>query len=582
MERPDLGICLVFNGEIYNYRELRAELESKGHTFRTSSDTEVLIVAYAAWGNEVLQRLRGMFAFGLWNDRTQRLLLARDPMGKKPLCFTYRPGRDLAFASEAKALLQLPWVSRRMNPAAIEIYLDWMYIPERVSVWRDVEKVQPGSFVEVSPDGVRQARYWMPALEEIGSDWEQAVERTSGLIQTATNHRLRADIPIGVFLSGGVDSTLVALTAASESTDQLKTFTVRFEGEDDEGPQALEVARRVGSEHFELDVRLDGPELCAAVVRSFDEPFGDTSALPTLAMARATKEQVSVVLSGDGGDEIFGGYPTYARHVRAGGGDGPPGLLRRLIGWSAARARAGARRLPTPLAATIARAARPYRATIDSHADAAVADAIGRQIAMMRVAHWAEPRQMLEPLLGGQRGIDRAFVTSGCPRGRSPIRDAIMFDQLVYLPGDILKKVDIATMAAGLEVRSPLLDDDLVRLSHTLSVDWLVRSDPAVTPERRGKPLLKALCARTMGDEFTYRPKKGFCLPLQTWLDDRPFVEIVQDGFASSSSPLRHWFVPRALPSVWDDFRAGKRWLAQEVWNLLILDAWATEYRPVV
>lgn len=582
MVREDLARAIVFNGEIYNYVELRRELESSGQRFFTRSDTEVILVGHAHWGDAVLSKLRGMFALALWDAREKRLLLARDRLGKKPLAVHISEGRRVAFASEAKALFHVPGIQRRAEPGAIATYLDLMYVPEQVAVWRDVERLPPGSWLAVERDRVFRGRYWEPTPVESPEfqDFEHACAEARARLEESTRIRLRADVPVGVFLSGGVDSTLVALSAARQIGTRIRAFTVGFDGVFDERRFAQVVARAIDAELTVLDIRLDGPALIQKVAKYFDEPFGDTSAVPTLAMSWETKAHVKVVLSGDGGDELFGGYDTYLRHLRLGGGATSPGTMRRWAGGIIGRLKRRARTLPTPLAKQVAWLARPYRARIDSFADARRADPVIRQAEMMRVAHFQEPADVLRPLLAGTSPPALADVAARCPRFESPVKSAMLFDQLVYLPGDILKKVDIASMSTGLEVRSPILDDRMLALAHSLPTRHHVVELPNASPEHWRKRVLKRLCEEQMGSEFTYRQKAGFALPLQEWLDQPAFVDCVESGFVSTTSPIRFWFragVPREL---WRAFRDGKRWLAQEVWNLIMLDAWAREHRP--
>ncbi len=579
MRREDLGLAICFNGEIYNYLELRLELAQLGHRFETQSDTEVLLVGFKQWGTKIFSRLRGMYAFALWDQTQRTLTLARDPLGKKPLHLLHRDGEFIAFASEAKALLGLPGVARRINPQAIAQYLDVMYVPDQTRVWSEIERSAPGSWLSVREGRIERGTFWTPTLQSSDSPMTEAeaCERVSAALANATRLRLRSDVPLGVFLSGGVDSTLVALAAAEAGVKKLRTFTVGFHGQGDERPFARQVAERIGSEHIELEVELSAPRLIGEVARAYDEPFGDTSALPSLAMAQATKRYATVVLSGDGGDEMFGGYDTYLRQLVS----GHPSAARRVLGRALSYGKAFARGLPAPIASRIASLLRSRRSQIDSVADASSSDAVEQQIQMMRVANLLAPARALAPLLGGA-ALDWPSLLNRIPRQPSALRSAMLFDQLVYLPGDILKKVDIASMAAAIEVRSPLLDEDVIAIAESLPPRLVARAEANEPRSAWVKRILKRLCAEKMGTEFTFRPKQGFALPLQDWLDSPVFAEIIGDGFAASTSPVKNWFVAGDPGLVWREFRAGKRWLAQEVWNLIMLDAWAREYRPVL
>ena len=594
MLREDLGRAIVFNGEIYNYLELRAELLASGHAFRTTSDTEVLLVAHAAWGDAFLSRLRGMFAFALWETGRERLLLARDPLGKKPLHLLVKPGKLVAFASEAKALLELPEVSRRIEPAAIAAFLQLLYVPEQQQLFADIERLQPGEWLAVERGEVRRGRYTAdtapgPLPQDLS--YEEACARVDAALRRAVELRLRSDVPLGVFLSGGIDSTLVALAAAMLVPGRLKTFTVWFEGthdQTDERPYARRVSEAIRSDHTELRVELDAPALAAEVGRHFDEPFGDSSAVPMLAMSRETRKAVKVVLAGDGGDEIFGGYGTYLRQLEGANGQAATGAqpasrsgLRMLAGRGVSLARGAARGLPGPLAAGIARLVRPLRRRLDSLEGQLPGTPAERHLGFQLASSSRPVAQLLAPLLGA-RPSSLAHLLAGLPADASPARTAMRLDRQLYLPGDILKKVDLSSMRYGLEVRAPLLDDDLIALADALPAPFLVDRLAGFTEERWGKRILKALAARSLGESFAYRPKQGFGAPLADWLRDPRFEQLARDGFLSPSSPIKPWFAPRLLERSFRGFQSGKRWLAQEVWNLIVLDAWAREAKPVL
>jgi asparagine synthase (glutamine-hydrolysing) len=589
MIREDLGRAIVFNGEIYNYLELRAELLAKGHAFRTTSDTEVLLVAHAAWGDAFLSRLRGMFAFALWEMGRERLLLARDPLGKKPLHLVIKPGRLVAFASEAKALLELPEVSRRIEPAAIAAFLQLLYVPEQQQLFADLERLQPGEWLAVEGGAVRRGRYTADTAPGLPQDlgFDEACARVDAALRRAVEVRLRADVPLGVFLSGGIDSTLVALAAAMLVPGRLKTFTVWFEGtadQTDERPYARRVSEAILSDHTELRVELDAPALAAEVGRHFDEPFGDSSAVPMLAMSRETRKAVKVVLAGDGGDEIFGGYGTYLRHLAqgpSGGAPGPASGLRKLAGRGVSLARGAARGLPGPLAAGIARLVRPVRRRLDSLEGGLARTPAERHLGFQLASSSRPVSELLAPLLGGSKP-SLTHLLADLPGGTSPVRTAMRLDRQLYLPGDILKKADLSSMRYGLEVRAPLLDDDLIALADALPASFMVDRLAGFTEERWGKRILKALASRSLGDPFAYRPKQGFGAPVADWLRDPRFEQLAHDGFLSKTSPIKPWFAPRLLKRSFRGFQGGKTWLAQEVWNLIVLDAWAREARPVL
>ncbi len=586
MQRADLDRTVIFNGEIYNYLELREELLAAGHRFETRSDTEVLLVGHAAWGEELFAKLRGMFALALWESRARRLTLARDPLGKKPLQLCIRPGKLIAFASEAKALFALPEISRAIDPKAIGVFLDHLYVPEQIALFREIERLQAGELLVCERGRIDRRTFAADARAVIAPDlsFDAACAQLDRAVKQATRLRLRSDVPLGVFLSGGIDSTLVALAAAAQHEGTLRTFTVGFGDAIDERPFAAEVAKAIGAEHSELQVSLDAPALAREILSHFDEPFGDSSAVPTLAMSRVTRSAVKVVLAGDGGDEIFGGYGIYLRNLLNIGtsSDSP---IRRAAGFALGEARRLARKLPVSVSGRIARLVRPLRGRIDAAADAQVGDPVLRQHLARRVSRSMSHAALLGPLLGAAAS-DQTFleldarILARVPRGLSPLRTAMRVDRAVYLPGDILKKVDICSMKVGLEVRAPLLDDELIALADALPESFLVARLAGLAEEKFGKRPLKALVEKAMGAPFAYRPKQGFGAPLERWLRDPGFVSIAHEGFLSSASPIASWFTPGAREEIWRGQQAGKSWLSQEVWNLIALDAWARAVKP--
>lgn len=584
MSRTDLGLTIIFNGEIYNYIEIRQELAARGWVLHTQSDTEVLLVGFAEFGKNITDKLQGMFAFAIWNSKSRELFLARDPLGKKPLCFIYKPTKFFAFASEAKALLGLPGVSRKIEASAISQYLELMYVPDQSKVWSDIVRLEAGHSMSVDRSRFTIERYFQLSLgcNVRTVSFDEACERTQERLTRATQIRLRSDVPIGVFLSGGVDSSLVAIETAKLSSSRVRTFTVGFSGSNDERPFAHQVARHIDADHTDIDIELDGVSLLQDVASAFDEPFGDTSAVPTLAIARATRQFAKVVLGGDGGDEIFGGYDTYLRAARS--QQGRQNALLSAFGRSIQLAKGAARRLPTPLAATIAALLRRHSQAIDGIADIAIQNPVAGHATMMRVAHGTPPSAYLSPDFVDERdsswdAICR-YLSMLVPTAPTPLRQAMAFDHAIYLPGDILKKVDIATMAAGIEVRSPLLDDDLVSDAHRYPDDLILKSDVHASSRYWGKRIPKHLLAKEMGDDFTYRKKAGFAAPLPDWLGRSEFKELAREGFASNNSPIAPWFRPGARMKLFEEYYGGKLFLAQEIWNLMCLDAWARNYHP--
>ena len=486
-ERRD--VVAVFNGEIYNFRELRRELEAKGHEIRGTGDSPLIPHAYEEWGLGFAERLEGMFAIALWDRGAERLVLLRDRLGKKPLVYTRLPDGAVAFASETKALLRLPGVSRDLDLGQLDAFLALQYVPR--SGLLAVEKVPPGSLVVFENGAVRVARYWSPrpaAASPSPGDW---VELVRDEVTAAVRRRLVADVPLGALLSGGIDSSIVVASMAAESHEPVRTFTVGFpDTRYDERAYARAVAELYSTEHQEIEVE-PGPELLERIGLAFDEPFGDEAALPTLLLCEATRAHVKVALVGDGGDEAFGGYERYRAHALAGRIPGPPAALgARLLGTLPQ-----ARRQPR---STLFRVRRLLEA-----AAAPRADRYGRLVEVFPLA------------LRRRLWTDDALAhtaASYLPAGRN-LR---VVDLESYLPGDLLPKADIASMAVSLELRSPFLDHRVVELGLALPPELAA-----------GKTALKRAFAQDLPRAVAARGKAGFGVPLDRWFREelRPVAE---------------------------------------------------------
>jgi asparagine synthase (glutamine-hydrolysing) len=475
----DGGVAAVFNGEIYNFRELRRELEAKGHEIRGTGDSPLIPHAYEEWGLGFAERLEGMFAIALWDRGAERLVLVRDRVGKKPLLYASLPDGALAFASETKALLRLPSLPRELDLQQLDAYLALQYVPR--SGLKAVEKVPPGSFAVFEKGAVRVERYWRPRpASGTGTDSEW-VERVRSEVTAAVRRRLVSDVPLGALLSGGLDSSVVVAAMAGASAEPVRTFTIGYpDAAYDERAHARRVAERFSTLHEELEVDPQ-PELLDRVAEAFDEPFGDEAALPMLLLSEATRRHVTVALVGDGGDESFGGYERYRAHALAG-------------------------RIPRPLASVAAAAlsavsaahreprSTPFRAR--RFLDAAAEPPASRYARLMEIfplelrrALWTDEAraQAAETLLPDDPDLRLVDIES-------------------YLPGDLLPKSDIASMAASLELRSPLLDHHVVELGLALP--------PSLAS---GKAALAKAFAADLPPETLARPKTGFGVPLDAW-----------------------------------------------------------------
>ncbi|MBK9120622.1 MAG: asparagine synthase (glutamine-hydrolyzing) [Phycisphaerales bacterium] len=554
MGNEDGQVQITFNGEIYNYRELTQILRERGHTFRTTSDTEVILHAYEEWGDACVERLRGMFAFGLVDFPRRRLLLARDPVGIKPLY--YRRGTDyFAFGSELSALRAVDAPPPHGRLDAVEMFLRFQYIPAPATIFEDVWKLPPGHRLAVSFDGQVSApvRYWEPDFSPTrGVSEAEWLERFDAALAETVTAQLVADVPFGVLLSGGIDSTLVALALSRQHGPGLQGFTIGFEEEEfSELPYAREVAEACGFELVHETVRDDFWESLPELVQHYGEPFGDSSAIPTWAVARLARRHVPMVFSGDGGDEAFGGYRSYQYWCR-------PDLRPYLRRLRYTRTRAA---LATLLWAGVRR-----------WVNRGVGD--GRE--WERLQYWCG-----ESLRQSLWRPDWRFLVQVPSVGfhsahaRAPRHDALAYAQQLdfqtYLPQCILTKVDVASMFHGLEVRPPLLDRQIVELAATLPAKLRLRSAPTGPV---GKYLLKQTLWREFPTEFVHRRKQGFCIPQARWL--RPGTrgaEVLRALLLGTDSPLHTWFEPAVLRDLYGQHAAGRNKSAP-LWLLLILGLW--------
>ncbi len=575
--QPMVSACgryvLAFNGEIYNYRELRRELEARGHHFRSQGDSEVLLEACAHFGLEAtLERISGMFAFALWDRRTRRLALVRDRLGKKPLYWA-RLGEVLLFASEPRAFFPHPAFRPARAPEAVALYLHFGYVPSPRSIFRGVHRLAPGTMLVLEADGRIRQRRWFDLVAEaeaaaatpFAAEDAELEEAFADLLADAVRRRLVADVPVGLFLSGGIDSSLMATLAADAAPD-LAAFTLGFEDPAfDEGPQAAAIARALGLPHH---LRRVDPERLPALVEAlpavFDEPFADASALPTLQLCRFARERVVVALAGDGGDELFGGYRHYADAMRL------HRRLRLLPRPLHQLARRALTLLDRELVAELGRRLPALaRLRLDERA-AKLAEVLGaapETVMRLVVAHHPSP-EALYPLA---RGTPPAGFRAGVSRRIRRLPERLqLLDQLTWLPDDILVKVDRTSMSCGLEVRAPLLDERVVRFVWRLPPRLRHRG-------REGKVLLRRLLARRLPPQLWQRPKRGFSPPLHRWLRGplRPLVEeLLEPESLRAAGPFQVARVRR----LWREHREGLVDRRFELWNLLVYLLW---YRRV-
>ena len=535
-------VVAVFNGEIYNFQALRAELG--GHEIRGTGDTPVLPHLYEESGHRFVERLHGMFALALWDASRQRLVLARDRLGKKPLLWTRLPDGTFAFASELKGLLRLPHLARDVDLGALDAYLALQYVPGDGTALRGVRKVPPGHVLVVEGEEERLERYWEPRPVEPSDTDEEWLERVRASVAAAVRTRLVADVPLGALLSGGIDSSIVVALMAEASSEPVRTFTVGFADERyDERAYARSVAEQYATVHEELSIEADVASTLPRFAAAFDEPLGDEAALPTFLIAEQARRHVTVALAGDGGDEAFAGYERYVAHGLA---QRVPGVAAR-IGAAALWRLPAARREPR---SPLFRAAR----FLDV-AGSPPRDRYGRLMEVfpleLRRRLWADanlPRPVhLEPT-------------------RPDIAGLQLLDLQTYLPGDLLLKADIASMAHSLELRSPLLDHEVVELG-------LALPDRLKARGRAGKIALRRAFAAELPPKVAERGKTGFGVPLGRWFRD-DLRELAHDVLTND----RGWFRPGTVARLLDDHESGRRDHGHRLWCLLMLELWVREH----
>jgi asparagine synthase (glutamine-hydrolysing) len=558
MTNEDHSAWVVFNGEIYNYRALRDELGSRGRRFHTTSDTEVILAAYEVWGDACLDRLRGMFAFAIWDERRRRLLLARDRLGIKPLAWTFREGR-LLFGSEPKALLEDPAVPAELDCGALRDYLTLLYVPSPLTIFRGIHKLEPGTCLTFEPGGEPVVRrYWdlrfVPDRSLTEAEW---LERLRALLADTVGLHLMSDVPLGAFLSGGIDSSAVVAHMAPLVAGSVRTFSIGFDEADfDELRYARQVARHLGTDHYEMVVKPDALDVLPRLAWHFDEPFADASAIPTYYVSKISREHVTVALSGDGGDECFAGYTRYARALRFHRrmDRSPLALLQPFLRRAAAALPAGLRGRGT-LASLGARGLERYYRMV-TYQDAATTDRLLSADARQALAA-AGPFTYLADRAQGLS--DHAYLSA-----------LQALDLRTYLPEDILTKVDRTSMAVSLEARVPLLDHVLVEfLAHV----------PAELQLAHGvsKALFKASLAGALPPDILDRPKMGFAVPLTRWFR-LELKDFLRDVLLDSRARQRGLFAPAQVAALIEQHQGRTRDHTSQLWSLLVFELWARNW----
>jgi len=567
MSNEDGSIWITFNGEIYNYQELRRELEQRGHRFASRSDTETIIHAYEEWGASCCTKLRGMFAYALWDEKQQALILARDRLGKKPLVYTQTSSAFL-FGSELRVLLQHSEVQREVDLNALYAYLLLFYIPSPLTIFKGIAKLPPAHYLVFRNGETHLERYWRVDYSHkwVASE-EEYSERLWELLQEAVRIRLMSEVPLGAFLSGGIDSSAVVGVMSRLMNEPVKTFSIRYEESGfDETPYARQIAHLFQTEHHEFTVRPKAIEVLPRLVWHYGEPFADASALPTYYVSEMTRQYVTVALSGDAGDETFAGYRRYQAAYLIALYQRVPKALRYWVQGILVEM-IGKRLLPAHLYYLIK--------IITERGDLSAAEGYFHRTPVFSAGMAAA---LLEPQVFDQ--IDRRVVTARLEQhlaefGNGNVLDRELFlDLMCYLPDDILVKVDIASMANSLEVRAPFLDHLLVEFAASLP------------PEMKRKNLttkyiLKQTLRRLLPAEILSRPKHGFSVPISRWLREElkvPLVNLLLD----QRSLQRGYFKPQTIRTLIDEHLQGKMDHGDRLWALLNLELWQRTYMDVV
>jgi len=565
MQSAEGRFTLIFNGEIYNFLELRRELEQvEPQNWRGHSDTEVMLAAFAAWGVEgALERFDGMFAFALWDAKTRLLTLARDRMGEKPLYFGWA-GKTFLFASELKAIATHPDFVPQIDPRAVAAMMRYSYVPSPISIYRGIGKLPPGGVLTLNAEtqDVRQDRYWDPVSEVEGispfeGDEIAAARELERLMLRSVSRRMVADVPLGAFLSGGIDSASIVALMQQTSERPVRTFTIGFnDPRYDEAPAARAIARHLGTDHTEVYVDpLDTLRMVERMPQVYDEPFADVSQLPTLLLCGLARQQVTTALTGDGGDELFGGYPRYQKAAAQWRDDRP-------ISRSVLKA------IPFgPLNLISSGLGKPGR----------FGDKLWRKL-----SDRAKPSLELlyESYMSRWRIVDRpcadpdvGYFVEGTRRPQidDDLLRMMICDAVGYLPDDLLVKVDRASMAASLETRAPLLNHDIVRFAWSLPSRYKIQGGT-------GKRVLRAVLDRHVPRSLMDRPKQGFQPPLEDWLRG-PLRDWAQALISSDRLAADGLLDPEPIRAVWEEHLKGQRNWHFELWNVLMLQSWREAWK---
>ncbi len=555
-------VWVVFNGEIYNFAALRQRLEGAGHTFRTRGDGETIVHLYEDVGVECFSHLNGMFAIAIWDARRGQLVLGRDRLGQKPLVYHCEPDR-LLFASELKSLLQVPGLSREIDPTALDHYLTYQFVPHPRTIFRSIRKLPPGHYAVYRAGQLEVSPYWRPDFNTVWKGTRQAaIEQLQTTLESSVELRMQSDVPLGAFLSGGVDSSLIVALMQKLASQKIKTFSIGFPvREYDETRYARQVAQHLQTDHHEFQVTPRGLDILPKLVWHFDEPFADSSAIPTWYVSQLTREHVTVSLTGDGGDELFVGYPRY-RAVALGNQLDRLGPLKRLLAarlWqaipSSARQKSRVRQLKRFCEALALSPTERYLDWISifntARRGALYTDHFTAQLTD------EDPVRFLETALQGLSG-------------RDPLTAISLADLQTYLPCDLMTKVDIASMAHALECRQPFLDVRVVELVASFPLHWKFHHG-------RGKRLMREAFGHLLPDSIWSRQKMGFGVPLDHWFRDE-LKAMTHDVLLGDTARQRGFFRTQYVTELIRQHERSEFDHAYRLWALLFFELWMQQW----
>lgn len=555
-------LAIVYNGEIYNFQDVREELVKLGHQFRTNSDTEVVIHAYQQFGEACLEKLRGMFAFAIWDQRDESLFIARDRVGKKPLFHSLLDSGEFVFGSELKTLL-VHGIKREVDLAALDAYLAFGYIPEEFCILKGVKKLPPGHFLRFKNGSVTTKRYWdfdLTRSDRTRSE-DEWVEELRSKIAEAVKIRLISEVPLGAFLSGGIDSSTIVATMAKLSNRPVKTFSIGFhEDSFDELKYARIAAKEFGTDHHEFIVTPNLFDLVGEIVWHFDEPFADQSSLPTYMLSKMAREHVTVVLSGDGGDELFAGYERYVVDQARDKFAAVPKAIRRGL----------LRRVSAAL---------PHGARGKNFLHNVSLDSIDRYIDSVSAFNGPRKkllysRDLLASLNGEASAGQKVFRDHGSALGLpDAVARMLYLDSKTYLPGDILTKVDRMTMANSLEARVPLLDHELIELVASIPSSLKMKGTET-------KYIMKKAMEGIVPNEILYRKKQGFGVPVGKWINDQ-LRDKINDDLSDARTVGRGYFKRSHINTLLSEHASGRRDHSNSLWMLWMLELWFRRYIDV-